>query len=38
VEAREVTWMARRIAALLLLEEKLNNHYKQAKENRFGWK
>lgn len=37
-EARDVTQMARRIAALLLLEEELDANYEAAKAEAFDWK
>jgi len=36
-EVREVTNMARRIAAIILLESQLNENYRQVKENNYPW-
>lgn len=36
-EAREVTKMAQRIAAIILLEPKLDQNYQQVKENAYQW-
>lgn len=36
-EVREVTNMARRIAAIILLESELNENYRQVKENNYPW-
>jgi hypothetical protein len=37
-EAREVTQMARRIAALLLLQPELDANYQRVKSNTYDWK
>ena len=37
-EMREVTHMARRIAALLLLQRALDANYRAVKENAWEWK
>jgi hypothetical protein len=37
-EAREVTQMARRIAALILLQPELDANYQRIKSNTFDWK
>ncbi|MCU0784016.1 MAG: N-6 DNA methylase [Verrucomicrobia bacterium] len=37
-EAREVTHMARRIAALILLQPELDKNYQRVKANTFDWK
>lgn len=36
-EAREVTQMARRIAAIILLEDELNRNYESVKERCYAW-
>jgi hypothetical protein len=36
-EAREVTNMARRIAAILLLQPKLDDNYRAVKTSTFAW-
>ncbi|QEC69616.1 N-6 DNA methylase [Panacibacter ginsenosidivorans] len=36
-EAREIVNISRRITALCLMEENLNNNYKRVKENTFDW-
>ena len=36
-EAREVTQMARRIAAILLLEPQLDANYQASKADTYGW-
>lgn len=36
-EMREVTYMVRRIAAILLMQPALNANYRSVKENAYAW-